>query len=611
MCGIVGYVGRRNAVPILMEGLKRLEYRGYDSAGIGCLMRGKLKVVKKEGYLANLEAVLPEGLSSTIGIGHTRWATHGGVSDTNAHPQVGVGGKVAVVHNGIIDNYESLKKKLIAQGVKFTSETDTEVIAQMVTLFLEAGKEPEEAVRETLRLLQGTYGLVFLFTDHPRQIIGARNGSPLVLGVGEGEMFVASDANAIVRHTSQVVYLDDGEIITFTPNEFSTRDLRATAVNKRIETIEWSVEEAGKNGYQDYMLKEIFEQPESVARAFGGGGRLVPEFGTAKLGGLNLERRDYFDIKHVTILAMGTAYHAAMIGAHLLETIARVPARAEIACELRSRNPIVEKETLYFAVSQSGETADTLMALREIRNKGGRVLGVVNVVGSTIARESDGGIYVHAGPEMAVASTKAFTSQVMSFILIALMFARMRDMSLSEGKALVMEIGQVPDLMRHALTQAEEVRRIAHKYSAASAFLYLGRGLSYPIALEGALKLKEVAYIFSEGMSAGDVKHGPIALVSEETPVVIVAVKGESLDKTIGGMEEIRSRKGRVIAITNSDDPRITRIAEEVIRVPETRESLSPLLTVIPLQLLAYYTAVDLSRNVDRPRNLAKSVTVE
>ncbi|HUI68963.1 MAG TPA: glutamine--fructose-6-phosphate transaminase (isomerizing) [Spirochaetia bacterium] len=611
MCGIVGYVGPKNAVPILMEGLKRLEYRGYDSAGIGCLVRGKLKVVKKEGHLANLEGILPEGLSSTVGIGHTRWATHGGVNDTNAHPQVGVGGKVAVVHNGIIDNYESLRKKLLAQGVEFASETDTEVIAHMVSVFLEAGKEPVEAVRETLRLLQGTYGLVFLFTDHPRLIIGARNGSPLVLGVGEGEMLVASDANAIVRHTSQVVYLDDGEIVTFTPDGFSTSDLRAAVVTKRIETIEWPAEEADKNGYQDYMLKEIFEQPESTARTFGGGGRLVPEFGAAKLGGLNLERRDYFDIKRVSILAMGTAYHAAMIGAHLLETIARVPARAEIACELRSRNPIVEKETLYFAVSQSGETADTLMALREIRNKGGRVLGVVNVVGSTIARESDGGIYVHAGPEMAVASTKAFTSQVMSFVLIALLFARMRDLSLSDGKALVAEIVRVPDLMRQVLAQAEAARRIARKYSSARNFLYLGRGLSHPVALEGALKLKEVAYIFSEGMSAGDVKHGPIALVSEETPVVMIAVKGESLDKTIGGMEEIRARKGRVIAVTNTDDPRIARIAEDVIRVPETREALSPLLTVIPLQLLAYYTAVHLERNVDRPRNLAKSVTVE
>ncbi len=611
MCGIVGYVGPKNSVPILMEGLKRLEYRGYDSSGIGYVARGKLKVLKKEGHLAELEKILPDGLSSNVGIGHTRWATHGGVSDVNAHPQVGGKGKVAVVHNGIIDNYSQLKKKLIEEGATFSSETDTEVIAQLAAKFLSAGLDPEQAVRETLALVQGTYGLVFLFADHPELIIGARNGSPLVVGVGDGEMFLASDANAIVRHTRQVVYMNDGETVTLTRDGFRTRDLRNAEVDKRIERIDWNAEDTGKDGYHDYMLKEIFEQPESVARAFGDGGRLVPEFGNAKLGGLNLERRDFFDIKRVEILAMGTAYHAGLIGAYLLETLARIPARAEIACELRTRNPIVEKETLYFAVSQSGETLDTLMAMREIRNKGGRVMGVINMVGSTIARESDGGVYVHGGPEIAVASTKAFTSQVMSFALIALMFARMRDLSLAEGKALVKEIMTIPQLIRRTLDNAEEIRRIALKYRDAKAFMFLGRGPSYPIALEGALKLKEVAYIFSEGMSAGDVKHGPIALVNKDTPVVMIAVKGDNMDKTIGGMEEIRARKGRVIAVTNSDDERIARIADDVIRVPETREALSPILTVIPLQLLAYYIGVGLEHNVDRPRNLAKSVTVE
>jgi glucosamine--fructose-6-phosphate aminotransferase (isomerizing) len=611
MCGIVGYIGPKNAVPVLMEGLKRLEYRGYDSSGIGCVIRGKLKIIKKEGHLANLERILPDGLSANVGVGHTRWATHGGVNDANAHPQTGARGKVAVVHNGIIDNYTSLKKKLVEEGVVFSSETDTEVLAQLAEKLMEKGRDPEAAVRETLHLVQGTYGAVFLFTDYPDLIIGARNGSPLVVGVGDGEMFLASDANAIVRHTRQVVYLDDGETVTLTRDGFSTRDLRDTEVDKQIEEIDWVVEDTGKNGYQDYMLKEIFEQPESVARAFGEGGRLVPEYGTSKLGGLNLERRDFFDIRRVEIMAMGTAYHAGLIGAYLLETLARIPARAEVACELRCRNPIVEKDTLYFAVSQSGETLDTLMSLREIRNKGGRVMGVVNMVGSTIARESDGGVYVHGGPEIAVASTKAFTSQVMSFVLLALMFARMRDYSLAEGKALVKEIMEVPALIRRVLDGAEEIRRVARKYRDASAFIFLGRGVSYPIALEGALKLKEIAYIFSEGMSAGDVKHGPIALVNEHTPVVMIAVKGDNFDKTISGMEEIRARKGRVIAVTNTDDERIGRIAEDVIRVPETREALSPLLTVIPLQLLAYYIAVELGRNVDKPRNLAKSVTVE
>jgi glucosamine--fructose-6-phosphate aminotransferase (isomerizing) len=611
MCGIVGYVGPQNAVPVLMEGLKRLEYRGYDSSGIGCIVRGKLKVIKKEGHLVNLEGILPEGLSSHVGIGHTRWATHGGVNDINAHPHTGTKGKVAVVHNGIIDNYAPLKKMLNEEGVRFTSETDTEVIAQLAEKFLDSEKDPEKAVRETLSLIKGTYGLVFLFADHPDLIIGVRNGSPLVVGVGDGEMLLASDANAIVRHTRQVVFMDDGETVTITKDGFRTRDLRDTEVDKRVEQIEWALEDAEKNGYKDYMLKEIFEQPESVTRAFGEGGRLVQEFGTAKLGGLNLESRDFFDIKRVEIIAMGTAYHAGMIGAYLLETIARIPARAEIACELRCRNPIVEKETLYFTVSQSGETIDTLMAQREIRSKGGKVMGVINVVGSTIARESDGGVYVHAGPEMAVASTKAFTSQVMSFILIALMFARMRDLSLAEGKALVKEILLIPPLMRRVLDGVEDIRRVALKYKDAAAFLFLGRGVSYPVALEGALKLKEIAYIYAEGMSSGDVKHGPIALVCEETPVVVIAVKGDNLDKTISAMEEIRARKGRVIAVTNTDDERVPRIAEDVIRVPETREALSPLLAVIPLQLLAYYIAVELTRNVDRPRNLAKSVTVE
>jgi glutamine---fructose-6-phosphate transaminase (isomerizing) len=609
MCGIVGYIGPKNAVPIIMEGLKRLEYRGYDSAGIGCMIKGKLKVWKKEGQLANLEGILPEGLASNIGIGHTRWATHGGVTEANAHPQVGSRGKVSVVHNGIIDNYSALKKKLIGEGVAFTSETDTEALANLAEKFLGAGMAPDRAVRETLKLVSGTYGIVFLFTEHPDLIIGARNGSPLVVGVGDGEMFVASDANAIVRHTRQVVYLDDGETVVLTRDGFRTRDLRDAVVDKQVEEIDWVVEETGKNGYENYMLKEIFEQPEAVGRTFGG--RLVPEFGTAKLGGLNLERRDFFDIRRVEIVAMGTAYHAGMIGSFLLESIARVPARAEIASELRCRNPIVEKETLYFVVSQSGETADTLLTLREIRNKGGRVMGVVNMVGSTMARESDGGVYIHAGPEMAVASTKAFTCQLMSFNLIALLFARMRDLSLAEGRALVREIQEIPDKMRRVLDQAEEIARIARKYKNAQSFLYLGRGPNYPVALEGALKLKEIAYIFSEGMSAGDVKHGPIALVSEETPVVMIAVKGDNLDKTISGMMEINARKGRIIVVTNVDDERITRIAEDVIRIPETRESLSPLLTVIPLQLLAYYIAVELQRDVDRPRNLAKSVTVE
>ncbi len=611
MCGIVGYIGKRNAVPILIEGIKRLDYRGYDSAGIGCITGGKIKILKKEGRISSLESVIPQKLNSVTGIAHTRWATHGGVSDENAHPHTGDNEKVAIVHNGIIDNYSALKKILLSEGHIFKSETDSEVAAHLAEKYLSETNDPDYAVKKTIGMLEGTYGILFLFIDFPDILIGVRNGSPLVVGIGDGEMFLASDVNAIIGHTKHVIYLGDRETVLLTRKEYRTTNFQNIAVTRPVENIEWEYESADKSGYEDYMLKEIFEQPESISRAFGSGGRLIPDFGTAKLGGLNLEKRDFFDIKRAEVIAMGTAHHAGMIGAMLLESLARMSAKAEIACELRYRNPVVEKDILYFAVSQSGETLDTIASMREIQNKGGRVLGICNMVGSTIARESDGGVYIHAGPEMAVASTKAFTGQVTAFLLIAILIGRMRGLSLAEGKMLVREVQNIPEKIKHILLKCDEIKKIALKYKDANNFFFLGRGINYPVALEGALKLKEISYIHAEGFSAGDMKHGPIALVTESTPVFFIATKGETYDKIIGNMQEIKARKGRVIAVTNYDDGRISNIADNIITIPESREELSPLLTVIPLQLFAYYTAQLLGRNIDRPRNLAKSVTVE
>ena len=611
MCGIVGYVGKKNAIPILMEGLKRLEYRGYDSAGIGYIQKGKMKVIKREGKVALLEEKIPEGLTAETGIAHTRWATHGGVTEANAHPQVGNNGKVAVVHNGIIDNYDFLKKMLIAEGNKFSSETDTEVIAHLIEKNLAQGNDPESAVKKTLTLLEGTYGIAVLFADHPDVLIGARNGSPLVVGVGENEMFLASDVNAIAGYTRQVVYLEDRETVLLKKDFYKTTDVANLVVNKSVEEIEWEYEECQKGEFPHYMLKEIFEQPESLKRAFGSGGRLLPDYGTAKLGGLNMEKREFFDVKRICIMGMGTAYHASMIGSYLLETLARVPSVPEIASELRYRNPIVEKETLYFAVSQSGETADTLSAMREIQNKGGKVLGICNMVGSTIARESNGGVYIHAGPEFSVASTKAFIGQVATFILLSILIGRMRDLSLTKGKELIRELQEIPAKMTQILNYKDKIKQIAEKYKKYNNFIYLGRGINYPVAMEGALKLKEISYVHAEGFSAGDIKHGPIALVSEEVPSLIIAVKGDTYEKVLGNIQEIKARNGKVIILTNYDDGRIGQIADDLILVPETSEIFSPLLTVIPLQLFAYFMADLLGRNVDRPRNLAKSVTVE
>lgn len=610
MCGIIGYTGPRKALPIIMRGLKMLEYRGYDSSGVALSGRTTLKVYKKAGHLSCLEQILPSDAAAHAGIGHTRWATHGGVSDANAHPHVGSQARVAVVHNGIIDNYQKLKVELEGQGIVFLSKTDTEVIAHLTESYLDSG--PEAAVLKTLERLQGTYGLAFAFRDFPDLVIGARNGSPLAVGVGDKEMFLASDPQAFAGQTRQAVFLQDREIAVLRPNNWETRNFRNEVLEKTAETMNWADEAPDMGGMSHFLIKEILEQPESVARAFGQGGRLVPDFGTVKLGGLNLEKRELLDVDKVIFLGMGTALHACQIGAKLVETWARVPSFALDASEVRTSNPIVEKNSLYLAVSQSGETMDTMAAVKEIMEKGGRVLGIINAVGSSLARLCGAGIYVHAGPEMSVASTKGFTAQVMAMTEFALMFGRMRSVSLSQGQTLVAEITGIPALMRQVLDGGrEKARDWAARISSFSSVLFLGRSYQAPIAMEGALKLKEISYIHAEGFAAGNLKHGPLALVKEGTPCIFLITKGDSLERVLGNMSEVKARGGTILCVSNSSDPRVAQTADDVWLVGETSEELAPLITVLPLQLLAYETALALGRDIDRPRNLAKSVTTE
>jgi len=609
MCGIVGYVGPRQPAPILVEGLKRLEYRGYDSSGIATMNGdGTIFVHKREGRIRNMEHQLPTELPhATIGIAHTRWATHGAPNDTNAHPHLSADGKIAVVHNGIIENHSSLRKMLSSEGISFVSDTDTEVIPNLISRFYE--DDLETAVKRALGLIEGTYGIVVFAASEPDRIVVARNGSPIVLGVGENEMFVASDAPALIAHTKQVVYLDDGEVAVLEASGFRTTDLHDRAVEKGVDLIDWDLQEIERGDFDHFMLKEIHEQPRSIAR--GMRGRAAPEYGDAHLGGLNIDRRSFFDIRRICLIACGTSWHAAMAASYLLEELARVPCKVEIASELRYRNPIVDAKTLYFAVSQSGETADTLAAMREIQRKGGTVLGVVNVVGSTIARESDGGIYIRSGPEIAVASTKAFTSQLLALTLFALKLGRMRDLSAEGGGRLLRALTQLPEQMEAFLQDESQLEALAADIKEEPYILFLGRGANYPTALEAALKLKEVSYIQCEGFAAAEMKHGPIALIREGTPVIVVCPRDHLQDKTLSAMEEVKARGARVIAIANPDDERVNEVADQVIEVPETHDLLTPFLTILPLQLLAYHAAVALGLDVDKPRNLAKSVTVE
>ncbi len=610
MCGIIGYSGPRKASKVLLEGLRRLEYRGYDSAGIAVGRtdpKPNLQIIKAVGKIGELAKKIPEDLDGQWGIGHTRWATHGGVTEANAHPHTDISGKIAVVHNGIIENHKTLRTVLEKKGYVFKSETDTEVIPHLIASYYEG--DLLTAVLAALQHLEGTYGIACIHADEPGRIVGARNGSPLIVGVGKDEMFLASDFTAMVAYTNRVIYLNDGEVVDITQENYSITDRHSNSIAKKVDEITWELGAMEKSGFMHYMEKEIFEQPDSIARAMSG--RIDEENATAKLGGLNLTRRQLAEVHRVRIIAAGTSWHAGIAGSYLLEQVARIPAQAELASELRYRNPVVEQGSLWFVVSQSGETADSLFAMREIQRKGATVLGICNVVGSTIPRESDGGVYVHSGPEIAVASTKAFTSQLTVFFLFTLLMARMRDMSREEGQRFIRALTCVPDMVRDALSKRDRIQAIAKKYCRAKDFLYLGRGILYPIALEGALKLKEISYIHAEGYGAGEMKHGPIALISPEVPSVFLVSDDYLHDKTISNMREIKARGGPVIAICSDEDKEAMSFADDFISVKKADPRFYPFSMIIPLQLFAYFCALELGCNVDQPRNLAKSVTVE
>lgn len=608
MCGIVGYIGNKNCVPILIEGLKKLEYRGYDSAGIACIENSHIIIQKTAGKISALEKLLEEkNYTAKLGIGHTRWATHGEPTDINAHPHVDDSGKIAVVHNGIIENYKSLRTLLQKKGHVFVTETDTEIIAHLISEYYDG--DLLEAVRNAMTQVEGTYGIAVVCLDNPDRIVAAKLGSPLVVGNGEGENFVASDVAAILRHTNQVVYLEDRELAEITKDGFKISRIDKTVVDAKVQDISWSLDMIEKGGYPHFMLKEIMEQPTTLRNAQRG--RLNFEEGTVRLNGLNMQYKELCQIKRVVITACGTSWHAGLIGEYLIEEHARVPVEVEYASEFRYRNPIIDRDTMLLVISQSGETADTLAALREAKRKGATCLGICNVVGSTIARETDGGVYIHAGPEIGVASTKAFTSQIMVLSLITILLARMRHMSQERGEQLIEAIQRVPEQVSALLEKNDKVKKIAEKYCRHNNFLYLGRGLHFPVALEGALKLKEISYIHAEGYPAAEMKHGPIALIDENMPVVVIAPRDAVYDKVMSNIQEIKARRGNVIAVATEGDTEISSMVNDVIYIPEAPDFVLPLLSIVPLQLLAYHIAVLRGCDVDQPRNLAKSVTVE
>lgn len=607
MCGIVGYCGPKKAAAVLLEGLKRLEYRGYDSAGICINNEGNLRTIKRKGKIKDLREIVPADLEGNTGIGHTRWATHGEVTDENAHPHGDDNGKIVLVHNGIIENYQTIKNRLIEEGHTFKSDTDSEVISHLIASLYTG--DLEDAVRKSVFLLKGTYGIAVIHEDIPNKIVGVRNGSPLVLGIGNSEMFLASDVTAILAYTKQVIYLEDKELVVITPDSYRTFDFNERELQKKVENIGWDLDQIEKGGYEYFMEKEINEQPESILRALVG--RIDAEGATGHLGGLNMTPAELLNIKRIQIVAAGTSYYAGMVGAYLLESIARIPASTELSSEVRYKNPVVQPDTLYFVVSQSGETADTLYAMRELQRKGGRVLGICNVVGSTIPRESNGGVYIHSGPEIAVASTKAFTSQITVFYILTLILARMRHLSYEAGLRIVSGLESVPDKIREILSDTGDLQEIAKKYSKYKNFLFLGRGLNYSVALEGALKLKEISYIHAEGYSSAEIKHGPIALINENTPSLFLVPDDDLRDKVINNIKEVKARKGMVIAIAVKGDDEIADIVDDVIWIPPVHPLMYPYLMVIPLQMFAFYSALELERDVDQPRNLAKSVTVE
>jgi glutamine---fructose-6-phosphate transaminase (isomerizing) len=612
MCGIVGYIGQKNCVPILLEGLRRLEYRGYDSAGIALIKNGKFEIEKRAGKVSDLaESIrsLNGGMSAPLGMWHTRWATHGEPNDVNAHPHWDATKEIAVIHNGIIENYASIRTKLVRDGHTFTGGTDTEVLAHLIGVMYEKTKDLATAVRLALSEVEGTYGLVVLSVHEPDKMIAARKGSPLILGVGEGENFIASDAAAIIDHTRNVVYLDDGEVAVVTREGFRTVTIDDVAVTHQVEAVTLELSQIERGGFDHFMMKEIHEQPETIRNAIRG--RLLVDQGNVVLGGLRHVMDKLLCARRFLITACGTSWHAGLVGKYMFEQIAKMPAEVEYASEFRYRSPIIRSDDVVFLISQSGETADTLAALREAKSKHATVLGIVNVVGSSIARESHGGVYVHAGPEIGVASTKAFTSQLTVLALITLMVARARGMSEADGKILAAEIASLPDKVAKILENTDNIKRIAAEFKDAPNALYLGRGSNFPVALEGALKLKEISYIHAEGYPAAEMKHGPIALIDKNMPVFCVVPKDAIYDKVVSNIQEVRARKGRVIAVANEDDQEIGELAEFVIRVPRTYGFFGPIINIIPLQLLAYYIAVARGTNVDQPRNLAKSVTVE
>ncbi len=609
MCGIVGYTGSREATPLIMEGLKRLEYRGYDSAGLAVVRDGKLTVEKTAGKLSALEHRLASGgdHAGTLALGHTRWATHGAPTETNAHPHLDVDGTIAVVHNGIIENATALRGWLTERGHTFRSETDTEVLVHLIReLFTDS---LEAAVTAALRRVEGTYGLGVISTHEPNTLVAARSGSPLLLALGDGEHFIASDAAAVVKHTRSVVYLDDGEVAVLTPDDYHIVDLDKTRVEKSVTVVDWDLDTIERGGHAHFMIKEILEQADAITDTMRG--RLLEDEGSARLGGIDMSDEQLLEIDRVVLTACGTSWHAALIGEYMLEELARIPAEVEYASEFRYRTPLVDSRTLVIGISQSGETADTLAALREAKRRGARTLGVVNAVGSTIAREVDGGTYIHAGPEIGVASTKAFTCQIVALALLTLRLGRLRSMSVLQGREIVEAMRRLPDQVRTVLARADEIERIAETYALAQNALFLGRGYNFPVALEGALKLKEISYIHAEGYPAAEMKHGPIALIDEMMPVICVAPSDAVYQKILSNVQEVKARHARVLAVVTEGDEEITRLADQIVTIPKTLDALTPVLSVIPLQLLAYYVAVKRGCDVDQPRNLAKSVTVE
>jgi glutamine---fructose-6-phosphate transaminase (isomerizing) len=607
MCGIVGYVGKRETIPILLEGLERLEYRGYDSAGIAVHQDGALTVRKAKGKVSALQALdLPYGVLGP-GIGHTRWATHGEPSDSNAHPHVDQSGRIAVVHNGIIENASLIRERLQGQGVVFASETDSEVLPHLIAAAAAETDDLAGAVRQALAVIEGTYGIAVVDARDPGCIVVARNGSPVVIGVGNGENFVASDTAAIVRYTQQAIFLEDGDLAVIRADGFQTYRLDSTETTRRAETINWGLDTYEMGDHRHYMHKEIFEQPDAVQRTLSG--RLDPQSSSAHLGGVDLEARDVLRLRRVKILGCGSAFYAGLAGANLIERLARIPTEAEPASEFRYRNPIIEPETLYVVVSQSGETLDTLRAVQEIKRKGGRVLGVVNVVGSSIARESGIGIYLHAGPEVSVASTKAFTCTVAGLAVLALHLGRVRDLGAADGDRLIAGLNGLPDKIAQILKTEDHIAEVAERFVNATSAMFVGRVGGYPVALEGSQKLKEITYIHAEAYPSAELKHGPLALIGPDVPSVAIVPDDELLDKNLSTMSEIRSRRGPVIAVGHSEH--LIDVADEMLLVPKSEPELDPLLLGIPLQLLAYHVALARGVDVDQPRNLAKSVTVE